>query len=131
MAHLADDDLQEARRALPSLCGRDPSHLDAAEITRAVIESVAENTSDSVTNEYTPVKTGSQRVQVTPSGGLIVLHVDHQSTGGYPVIATVIRADLPLLAQARPGDTVRFRQVDQAEAARAHRRMSGWLELDL
>ena len=70
-------------------------------------------------------------IQVTPSGGLIVLHVDHQSTGGYPVIATVIRADLPLLAQARPGDTVRFRQVDQAEAARAHRRMSGWLELDL
>jgi antagonist of KipI len=69
-------------------------------------------------------------IQVTPSGGLIVLHVDHQSTGGYPVIATVITADLPLLAQARPGDTVRFRGVDQAEAARAHLRLSGWLELD-
>jgi len=69
-------------------------------------------------------------VQVTPSGGLIVLHVDHQSTGGYPVIATVISADLPVLAQARPGDTVRFRSVDQAEAARAHRRLTGWLELD-
>jgi antagonist of KipI len=70
-------------------------------------------------------------VQVTPSGGLIVLHVDHQSTGGYPVIATVISADLPLLAQARPGDTVRFRIVDLAEAARATRRLAGWLELDL
>lgn len=69
-------------------------------------------------------------IQVTPSGGLIVLHVDHQSTGGYPVIATVINADLPLLAQARPGDTVRFRAVDQAEAARAQRRLRGWLELD-
>jgi antagonist of KipI len=69
-------------------------------------------------------------IQVTPSGGLIVLHVDHQSTGGYPVIATVISADLPLLAQARPGDTVRFRSVDQAEAARASRRLAGWLELD-
>ncbi len=70
-------------------------------------------------------------IQVTPSGGLIVLHVDHQTTGGYPVIATVINADLPLLAQARPGDTVRFRAVDTEEAARALRRMSGWLELDL
>ncbi len=69
-------------------------------------------------------------IQVTPSGGLIVLHVDHQSTGGYPVIATVISADLPLLAQARPGDTVRFRSVNQAEAARAHRRLTDWLELD-
>ena len=69
-------------------------------------------------------------IQVTPSGGLIVLHVDHQSTGGYPVIATVISADLPLLAQARPGDTVRFRSVEQAEAARSWRRLTGWLELD-
>ena len=69
-------------------------------------------------------------IQVIPSGGLIVLHVDHQSTGGYPVIATVISADLPLLAQARPGDTVRFRSVEQDEAARAHHRLTGWLELD-
>jgi len=67
-------------------------------------------------------------IQVTPSGGLIVLHVDHQSTGGYPVIATVISADLPLLAQARPGDTVRFRAVDAAEAGRAWRRLTGWLD---
>jgi antagonist of KipI len=67
-------------------------------------------------------------IQVTPSGGLIVLHVDHQSTGGYPVIATVISADLPLLAQARPGDTVRFRVVDLAEAGRAWRRLTGWLD---
>jgi biotin-dependent carboxylase-like uncharacterized protein len=69
-------------------------------------------------------------VQVIPSGELIVLHVDHQTTGGYPVIATVISADLPLLAQARPGDTLRFRSVGMDEAARAHRRISGWLDLD-
>ncbi len=48
MAHLADDDLQAARQALPSLCGRDPTNLDATEMTRAVIESVAENTSDAI-----------------------------------------------------------------------------------
>ncbi len=76
-----------------------------------------------------PVTAGA--IQVTPSGGLIVLHVDHQTTGGYPVIATVISADLPLLAQARPGDTIRFRPVEADEAARAWRRVSGWLDLDL
>src|SRR5581483_7768516 len=42
---LSRHDLASAREILPSLCGRDPSQLDEAEITRAVIESVAENTS--------------------------------------------------------------------------------------
>jgi adenosylcobinamide-phosphate synthase len=45
---LASNDLPAARRVLPSLCGRDPASLDATQITRAVIESVAENTSDAV-----------------------------------------------------------------------------------
>jgi len=76
----------------------------------------------------TPVTAGA--VQVTPSGGLIVLMVDHQTTGGYPVIATVVTADLPLLAQARPGDTVRFLIVDLPEAARARRRLDDWLGPD-
>jgi antagonist of KipI len=74
----------------------------------------------------TPVTSGA--IQVTPSGELIALLVDHQTTGGYPVIATVINADLPLLAQARPGETVRFREVDGAEAGRASRRLTDWLQ---
>jgi len=45
---LEKNDLPAARDVLPSLCGRDPSELTATEITRAVIESVAENTSDAV-----------------------------------------------------------------------------------
>lgn len=43
---LSDDDLDGARRLLPWLCGRDPAHLDAAGLTRAAVESIAENTSD-------------------------------------------------------------------------------------
>ncbi|MEH3142748.1 MAG: cobalamin biosynthesis protein [Mycobacterium kyogaense] len=39
-------DLAAARELLPSLCGRDPSVLDAAGLTRAALESIAENTSD-------------------------------------------------------------------------------------
>src|SRR5262245_1410722 len=41
-------DLAAARRRLPNLAGRDPSTLDDAEIARATVESVAENTSDAV-----------------------------------------------------------------------------------
>jgi adenosylcobinamide-phosphate synthase len=48
MVCLARNDLPAARRVLPSLCGRDPAGLDATQITRAVIESVAENTCDAV-----------------------------------------------------------------------------------
>jgi adenosylcobinamide-phosphate synthase len=41
-------DLPAARQVLPSLCGRDPAGLDAKQIARAVVESVAENTSDAI-----------------------------------------------------------------------------------
>jgi adenosylcobinamide-phosphate synthase len=39
-------DVEAARGLLPSLCGRDPASLDAAGLTRASLESIAENTSD-------------------------------------------------------------------------------------
>ncbi|NGN66606.1 cobalamin biosynthesis protein [Streptomyces sp. A7024] len=45
---LAADDIARARELLPRLCGRDPQALSAQEIARAVVESVAENTSDAV-----------------------------------------------------------------------------------
>jgi adenosylcobinamide-phosphate synthase len=43
---LAAGDVDGARRLVPSLCGRDPAALDAAGLTRATVESLAENTSD-------------------------------------------------------------------------------------
>jgi antagonist of KipI len=53
-----------------------------------------------------PVAPGA--VQVTRDGQCIVLGVDGQTIGGYPKIAHVIRADLDLLGQLRPGTSVRF-----------------------
>ncbi|MCA2219826.1 biotin-dependent carboxyltransferase family protein [Nonomuraea aurantiaca] len=47
-------------------------------------------------------------VQVPPSGQPIVFLADHPPTGGYPVIGVVREADLPIAAQLRPGDSVRF-----------------------
>ncbi|OBA78090.1 cobalamin biosynthesis protein [Mycobacterium sp. 1164966.3] len=43
---LEGNDIQGARRLLPSLCGRDPTRLDGSGLIRAALESVAENTSD-------------------------------------------------------------------------------------
>ncbi|WP_407659465.1 cobalamin biosynthesis protein [Lipingzhangella rawalii] len=47
-AALERGDLADARNRLPRLCGRDPRDLDTSEISRATVESVAENTSDAV-----------------------------------------------------------------------------------
>ncbi len=47
-AALAADDLDEARRRLPALAGRDPGGLDETDLCRAVVESVAENTVDAI-----------------------------------------------------------------------------------
>ncbi|ARP80912.1 hypothetical protein CAL12_08700 [Bordetella genomosp. 8] len=65
-------------------------------------------------------------VQVPPDGNPIVLMADRQSAGGYPKIAYVASVDLPLLAQAMPGDTVRFAIVtlDEAQALYLEREAS-------
>ena len=55
-------------------------------------------------------------IQLLPDGQLIVLMADHQTTGGYPRIAHVISADLPMLAQCNPGDEIKFSSVEPAIA---------------
>jgi biotin-dependent carboxylase-like uncharacterized protein len=50
-------------------------------------------------------------VQVPAGGEPLVFLADHPTTGGYPVIAVVEAADLPLLAQCRPGTTVAFERT--------------------
>ncbi|MBA3674228.1 MAG: biotin-dependent carboxyltransferase family protein [Chitinophagaceae bacterium] len=51
-------------------------------------------------------------IQLLPNGQMIVLMADHQTTGGYPRIAQIISADLPLLAQRNPGDEIKFYEVE-------------------
>jgi allophanate hydrolase len=60
-------------------------------------------------------------IQVPGNGQPIVLLADAQTAGGYPKIATVIGADLPRLAAARPGQTLRFAFVPADEAERLAR----------
>ena len=45
-----------------------------------------------------------------------MLLADAQTIGGYPRIGHVVAADLPRLAQLRPGDSVRFAAIDAAAA---------------
>lgn len=68
-------------------------------------------------------------VQVPPDGEPIVLLADAQTIGGYPRIAHVIRADMSLLAQLKPGDTVRFANIKLAEAHRLWREQERTLAL--
>lgn len=67
-------------------------------------------------------------VQVPHGGDPIVLLADHQTTGGYPVIATVIAADIGTVAQATPGDELSFYEVDREAAVEALRAVRRWLD---
>lgn len=55
-------------------------------------------------------------IQIPVNGQPIVLLSDTQTTGGYPRIGNVIQIDLPLLAQQKPGDRIRFRIISLKEA---------------
>ncbi|MBC8015351.1 MAG: biotin-dependent carboxyltransferase family protein [Sporomusaceae bacterium] len=58
-------------------------------------------------------------IQVPASGMPIIMTADHQTTGGFAKLGSVIRVDLSTLAQGRPGDQIRFRCVAEAEAIEA------------
>lgn len=66
-------------------------------------------------------------VQVPGHGDPLILMADHQTTGGYPKIATVISADIDRVAQARPGDRIRFKPITVAEAVAEARRLHAGL----
>jgi antagonist of KipI len=67
-------------------------------------------------------------VQVPSDGQPIVLMADHQTTGGYPRIAQIISADLPILAQVVPGQTICLQEVTLEEAQQLYIRQEQHLE---
>lgn len=58
-------------------------------------------------------------IQIPPSGHPILFMADHATTGGYPVIGTVITADVPVVGQLAPGDWLEFAACSRAEAMAA------------
>jgi allophanate hydrolase len=67
-------------------------------------------------------------IQVPGSGQAILLLADHQTTGGYPKIATVISADLPVVGRKRPGEKIRFAAVSAEEGEYLRRAQEAELE---
>lgn len=67
-------------------------------------------------------------IQATPDGNLVALGPDGAPTGGYRVVASVIGADLPVLAQRRPGERVRLEPVTIDEARALLRRQRDLLD---
>jgi len=62
-------------------------------------------------------------IQVPGDGQPIALLVDRQSTGGYTKVATICSFDIGRLGQVKPGQRLRFRAIDLAEA---HRLLRDW-----
>ncbi|HEX7172125.1 MAG TPA: biotin-dependent carboxyltransferase family protein [Candidatus Limnocylindria bacterium] len=61
-------------------------------------------------------------IQVPPDGRPIIMLADRPVTGGYPVPAVVIGADIGRVARLRPGDELRFASVSTETARSALRR---------
>lgn len=66
-------------------------------------------------------------VQLPPDGRPILLMADAQPTGGYPVIAVAIQADLHHAAQMFAGDALRFEWTTMDAAIDAQRALHEWL----
>ncbi|WP_085829116.1 biotin-dependent carboxyltransferase family protein [Clostridium massiliodielmoense] len=59
-------------------------------------------------------------IQVPADGNPILLLADRQTTGGYPKIAEAISVDIPILAQLKPGDTIKFKEISLEEAQKLY-----------
>lgn len=68
-------------------------------------------------------------IQISNSGQPIILMAEAQTSGGYNRIANVIYADMPVLAQAKPGDQIRFELVQLEDARKAEKELRDLLEL--
>lgn len=55
-------------------------------------------------------------IQLLPSGQIIILMADHQTSGGYPRLGNIISVDLPKLAQSAINDTILFKKISIEEA---------------
>lgn len=55
-------------------------------------------------------------IQLLPSGQIIILMADHQTSGGYPRLGNIISVDLPKLAQNNINDTIVFKKISIEEA---------------
>ncbi|MDX1936255.1 MAG: biotin-dependent carboxyltransferase family protein [Flavihumibacter sp.] len=84
-----------------------------------------------ITHTEEIISTGVTRgtIQLLPSGQLVVLMADHQTTGGYPIIGTCIQAHLPKLAQLRASEAIQLLPVDMESAEELYCQQQNDLQL--
>ena len=111
----ARETLVKTRYVITAQSNRMGYRLEGAALSHAA--------SADILSDATPI--GS--LQVPASGQPILLMADRQTTGGYPKIATVIAADLPVAGQLAPGDWVEFSPVSRSAAVDALRRQEARL----
>lgn len=71
-------------------------------------------------------------IQIPANGKPIILMSDRQTTGGYTKIGCVISVDIPTLAQVRPGQKIRFREVSiEAAQSLLKEQVKGFISLNL
>ena len=108
----------------------DSISFDALERSRFIVSPQSNRMGYRLTGTRLPVASRSEMisgptftgaVQVPPSGDPILLMADRQTTGGYPQIAVVITADLPLAGQLLPGDWIEFELCTRSAAINALR----------
>lgn len=115
-------------RLLPGPQWAEFSHADQERLTASIFE-VTSNSDRMGYRLQGPRLESSQQsmlsaatvrggVQVPRNGQPIVLMADRQTTGGYPLIAVVVTADLSKLVQCRPGQKVKFSLVNLAQATK-------------
>jgi allophanate hydrolase subunit 2 len=111
------DRFASAEQALEALTSADLAVSPASDRTGTRLTGVALPRTGDDRPGPAPMVRGA--IQVPSSGEPIVLGPDHPVTGGYPVIAVVIRADWGKVSGRRPGARVRFRMVELGEALAA------------
>lgn len=110
--YFTEEAMDVLRRSVYQI-GADSNRM-ACRLTGSVLEAV---------NGYDIVSDGivEGSVQVSANGQPIVMLADHQTTGGYAKIGTVVSTDLSAIAQRRPGEKIGFLFVTPEEANEAYR----------
>lgn len=112
----------------PQLDFFSPEALDVLQRTRFVVTPQSDRMGYRLTGAAIPRledremisdATFAGALQVPPSGDPILLMSDRQTSGGYPQIAAVITADLPLAGQLAPGDWIEFEICTRPQAISA------------
>ncbi|MFO8126553.1 biotin-dependent carboxyltransferase family protein [Yoonia sp.] len=111
--HFADD-------AMPRLLSEPFTVSDAYDRMGMRLKGPALSLDSALSIPSEPIVRGS--IQVSGDGVPTVLLADHQTTGGYPKIATVISCDTDRLSQMRAGQTIRFTAVSTQKAGEEARR---------